>query len=226
MNDEIGTKELKAFAFDLKAIEEAGTFEGYASVFGGPPDLQGDIVKRGAFAKTLAHTNGKVPILMGHATGRIVGFGVDAQEDEKGLRVTGQFTLESDEGRNAYALTKHARQVGHKLGLSIGYAVRPGGADFDEKTGIRTLTSLDLYEYSIASIPAAPRARISSVKAAGDWTIRDFEEHLRDAGLSKEAAKRFVAHGFNALEDRRDADESEEVARAFMSRIAREHISI
>jgi Escherichia/Staphylococcus phage prohead protease len=193
----------KAFDFDVKNLEEAGTFEGYASVFGGPPDLQSDIVRHGAFTNTLAQSKGKVPILMGHIVARIVGFGTHAEEDGKGLLVRGEFTLESDEGRNAYATAKHAQKCGHKLGLSIGYAIRPGGAEFNDKTGIRTLLDLDLYEYSLAAVPAAPRARMRAVKS--EWTERQFEEYLRDAGLSREAAKRFILGGYGAIGDRREA---------------------
>lgn len=204
----------KSFDFEVKGLdeEEPGQFEGYASVFGGPPDLQGDIVRRGAFADTIAESRGKVPILMGHQMARIVGFGIHAEEDNRGLKVIGQFTLESDEGRNAHATAKHASKCGHKLGLSIGYAIRPNGAELSDKTGIRTLTALDLYEYSIAATPAAKRARVSAVKADAMWTERDFEEYLREAGLSREAAKRFVLRGYSGLNDQRDADGGREMA--------------
>lgn len=212
--------------FELKSVEdERGIFEGWASAFGNL-DLQGDVVLPGAFAATLASNKGKVPILMAHQTARIVGFGLDAEEDDKGLKVRGQFALDADDGRNAYAITKAASAAGSKLGLSIGYGVRKNGAEWDEEQNVRKLKAVDLYEYSIAAVPANLRARVSRVKA--DWTIRDFEEHLREAGLSKEAAKRFVARGYSALEDRRDAGESEEesAAREFMSRIAREVLTL
>lgn len=208
----------KPFEFAIKQIEEgSGNFEGYASIFGGPPDLQGDIVRKGAFADTLQQSKGRVPILMGHQMGRIVGFGLEAEEDNKGLRVAGQFTLDSDEGRNAYAIAKHASKCGHKLGLSIGYMVRPDGSELNERTGIRTLTAVDLYEYSIAATPAAPRARIAAVKAAaGEMTIREFEEFLRESGFSKDAACAIASRGFKAV-DRRDAGEGLVAARDIMA---------
>jgi HK97 family phage prohead protease len=204
----------KYFDFALKEIADdaAGQFTGYCSTFGNT-DLQGDIVMPGAFAHTLKSSRGKVPILMGHQMARIVGFGLSAEEDEKGLKVTGQFTLDSDEGRNAHAVAKHASQVGHKLGLSIGYGIRKNGSEYDEATQTRKLKDLDLWEYSIACVPANPRARISAVKANESWTERDYEQYLREAGLSREAAKRFVLRGFGAL-DQRDADGSDNGADA------------
>jgi uncharacterized protein len=208
------------FDFELKQLEETGTFEGYASTFGNT-DLQGDVVAPGAFTQTLAKSHGRVPVLMVHRTWQIVGFGTNAAEDEKGLKVKAEFTLASDAGRNAYAVAQHAHKIGHKLGLSIGYFVPEGGAEYNDRTGVRKLKQVDLYEYSIAPIPANPRARIAGVKSAGvDWTAREFEEYLRDAGFSREAAKRITAGGFKALADQRDVDQGDRrEAAAFMSQL-------
>ena len=117
----------------------------------------------------------------------------------------GQVTLAQDEGRNAYATLKHAAKLKHALGMSIGYMIAEDGAEFDEQRGVRKLKDIDLLEYSIAAVPANERARFTGVKS-DLWTARDFEGYLRDAGLSKEAAKRFVLGGYSAL-DRRDADD-------------------
>lgn len=203
------------FQFGVKSVDKEGQFEGHASVFSNT-DLQRDIVMPGAFTGTLKDHGGRVPILMGHQMARIVGFGVDAEEDGKGLRVRGEFTLDSDEGRNAYATAKHASALGHKLGLSIGYTVPDGGSTWDEDKGIRHLNKINLLEYSIAAVPANPRARMTRVKQAGAlWTAREFEEYLRDAGLSLQAAKQFVAGGYGALSggDLRDADADDEAFR-------------
>ena len=187
------------FDFALKAEGESdGKFDGYASTFGNR-DLQGDIVERGAFAETLKAHGGRVPILMGHVMQKVVGFGTHAEEDPKGLRVEGEFTLDSDEGRNAYAIARHASKVGHKFGLSIGYRPRKDGVEWDEATGVRRLKSLDLYEYSLAAIPANPRARISRVKSASEWSPRDIEDILREAGMSRDKAAAVATYGFRAL---------------------------
>ena len=215
------------YAFEVKAVEDEGTFEGYASTFNNV-DWQGDIVLPGAFAETLKKTGGKVPILMAHQSARIVGFGLDAAEDAKGLRVQGQFTPDSDEGRNAAAIVRHASKIGHKVGLSIGYRVRKDGAEWDEQNGVRKLKAVDLFEYSIAAVPANPRARVSRVKAAGEWTIRELEEYLRDAGFSKDAACTIASRGFAAL-DRRDADaavaEQKRAGEVFMAELRQASLS-
>lgn len=176
------------FAFAMKSVAEEGTFEGYASTFGNV-DLGGDVVERGAFAETLKKTAGKVPVLMAHNSGQIVGFGLEASEDDHGLRVVGQFTLDSDAGRNAAAIARHAHKVGHKLGLSIGYRPRKNGAEWDEQTGIRKLKAVDLFEYSLAAVPMNPRARVTRVKS-----VREAEQMLRDvAGMTGDEARQFIS---------------------------------
>ena len=209
----------KPFDCELKQLsddEEPGTFEAYISTFKNI-DRQRDIVMPNAFDRTLKETRGKLPVLMGHQMGRIVGFGISAETDSKGLKVRGQFTLDSDEGKNAYATAKHAAKLKHSLGMSIGYAIPEGGAEYDEKRAVRKLHDIDLLEYSIACVPANDRAQMLGVKGSAMWTEREFEQYLRDAGLSKEAAKQFVLRGYSGLADRRDADGGEPVADAAFS---------
>jgi HK97 family phage prohead protease len=142
---------------------------------------------------------------MAHRMESVIGFSTGAEEDSKGLVVRGELTLESTGGRDAYALMKHASSVHQNLGLSIGYRIRPDGYEISDRTGVRILKDLDVMEFSVAVCPANPRARVLGVKSAA-WTERDFEEYLRDAGLSREAAKRFVLRGYSGLADQRDAD--------------------
>lgn len=182
----------RLYDFGVKDMSDdaPGRFQGYASVFGPPADLQGDIIVPNAFRSTLKESKGKVPILMSHIMSRVVGFGIDAEEDDRGLKVTGEFTMDSDEGRNAYALVKHASRVGHKMGLSIGYMIDKNGADYDEASGVRTIRKISLLEYSLAAVPAAPRARLTSVKAA---TLRELERYLRQTGMTGDQAREFIS---------------------------------
>jgi HK97 family phage prohead protease len=178
--------EKKAFVCELafKEVTEDGQFEGHAAVFGNV-DLGGDRIKRGAFTRTLAETGGKWPVLMGHMMARPVGFSTGGEEDSKGLLVRGEFTLGADDGRNAYALAKHAAKLKQPFGLSIGYGVGKDGAKFNSDTGVRDLSDLDVYEFSLAAVPMNPRARVARVKAAGErYTEREIEGILRDAGFS------------------------------------------
>src|SRR5690606_13503248 len=51
------------------------------------------------------------------------------------------------------------------------------------------LTNIDLVEVSIVTFPANPKARVSSVKTFTVEELRDLEDSLRDAGLSRTDAK-------------------------------------
>ena len=106
----------------------------------------------------------------------------------------GEFTLGADDGRNAYALAKHAATLGQPFGLSIGYGVAKDGATMNDHSGVRELTDLDVYEFSLAAVPANPRARVGRVKAAGEpLTEREIEGILRDAGFSSIEAKCLIS---------------------------------
>lgn len=187
--------EKKTFVcgIDFKELTEDGQFEGHAAVFNNV-DLQGDRIKRGAFTRTIEETGAKWPILMGHVMARPVGFSTSGEEDGKGLKVLGEFTLGSTEGRNAYETVKHAQRVKQPFGLSIGYGIAEGGAKYNSETGVRDLTDLDVYEFSLASVPANQRARVGRVKAIGErLSEREIEGILRDAGFSQSEAKCLIS---------------------------------
>lgn len=136
-----------------------GQFEGFASVFD-HLDSQGDIVRRGAFAKALG-SGAVVPLIWEHQSRdprAFVGEVKTAEETSEGLRIVGQFDMDTDAGAAAYRQVK-ARRVG---ALSIGYAVRDQRKSAD---GANELLDLDLAEISIVSRPANDRALIGSVKS-------------------------------------------------------------
>ena len=150
------------FEVKFEASAEAGTFSGYASVFGGQPDGQGDVVAAGAFRQSLADhkTAGSAPLMFWqHDDWQPIGVWTDVHEDAKGLKVSGRLVLDTERGREAHALMK----AGAINGLSIGYRAR----EFERRRdGGRLLKRLDLVEISLVSLPANGRARVTSVKTA------------------------------------------------------------
>src|SRR4029079_7692273 len=188
----------------FKELAEDGQFEGHAAIFNNI-DLGGDRIKRAAFKRTIEETGGKWPVLMGHLMARPVGFSTGAEEDSKGLKVYGEFTLGSDDGRNAYALPKHAARLRQPFGLSIGYGIPEGGSKYNGETGVRDLTDITVHEFSLAAGPLNPRARIGTVKAAGEpLSEREIEAILRDVGLSQNDAKCII----HSLRNQRDVETS------------------
>ena len=86
------TKEFKVQYKDVGT----GSIEGYASTWILQPDSYGDIVKQGAFTRTLAErwNGGKgIPLLWAHQMHDLKSFigKADAEEDDKGLRFVAQF---------------------------------------------------------------------------------------------------------------------------------------
>lgn len=151
----------KSVALSIKSVDDdTGTFTGLASVFDNL-DAHGDIVRRGAFAKSLASAQ-PIPLLWEHKSAdprNYVGDVIEAAETSEGLQIVGKFDLETEHGQAAYRNVK-GRRVG---GLSIGYHVR-----HQAKTAVgNELTDLDLIEVSVVSRGANPAALIAGVKSAG-----------------------------------------------------------
>lgn len=184
----------KDFSLEIKAVDESGVIEGYASVFGGAPDSYGDVVMPGAFADTLVKhkREGTMPLMLwGHQASELpIGDWVDMAEDGKGLWAKGQLDLEDSVGARVHRALKR-KSV---RGLSIGYETKERETD-PKRPGINFLKAVDLWEVSPVNFPAQRRAQITNVKSILDGlpTVREFEGLLRDAGFSKSKAVAMAA---------------------------------
>jgi uncharacterized protein len=126
---------------------------GYASLFG-TPDLAGDIVAKGAFARSLDTLPAPgIRMLWQHDPDRPIGQWLEVVEDDHGLWVRGQIEAAHAEARHATQLIR----AGLVDGLSIGFRtlkaqLRPAGG--------RILEEIDLREVSLVAFPMLPRARL------------------------------------------------------------------
>ncbi len=125
-------------------------FAGYAAVFD-RVDRGGDVVRAGAFARSVKRGAGAVPLLWQHEAGRPIGRIEYLREDERGLRVIARL---SESASEAAALLKE----GAVSGLSFGYRVREARGDKP-----RELTDLELVEVSLVTFPMQPKARVHAV---------------------------------------------------------------
>ncbi len=181
--------------FDLKALDGAGSFAGYASVFG-VVDGCNDVVARGAFGPTLARNRAGrgVKMLWQHQSDEPIGRWDEIVEDDHGLRVKGRLLLDVRRAAEVHALLK----AGAIDGLSIGYSAVEAATDPD--SGLRTLIEIDLWEISLVTFQACPGAAVSAIKGAKPRTAREFERFLRDTGgFSHQDAKAIASGGYNAL---------------------------
>lgn len=158
-------KELiyKRYSLKVKAVEEDGTFSGYASVFGNI-DSDGEIVDKGAFKRTLDHSKGVIPIYWQHDSKTPVGWNITGEEDDYGLAVKGKLLMKSESGRYAHDFITTGLEVGGKPGLSIGFQV-PRGGDY-MKDGVRHFKEVALREYSIVSHASNALAAVTEAKSA------------------------------------------------------------
>jgi len=144
-------------------IEDDGTIEGYASLFG-EIDAARDMVMPGAFARTLTQRGiRRVPMLFQHDPAEPVGVWLDLTEDFRGLRARGKLIPDVSRARELTALIR----AGAIDGLSIGF--RTAKARIDPGTRVRKLIDVDLWEISVVTFPLLSGARVRAVKdlAAG-----------------------------------------------------------
>jgi len=165
-------------------VKDGAKIEGYASLFG-VPDQGGDVVAKGAYAKSLtrlAARGGTVKMLWQHDPAQPIGIWEEIFEDARGLYVKGRLLPEVARAREAMALI----EAGAIDGLSIGY--RTLAAEKDAK-GQRLLAELELWEVSLVTFPMLREARVAAKGESLDAALwRDLAEAL--AGAAAELAAR------------------------------------
>ena len=182
------------------ADDKPGVFSGYASVFNGV-DSYGDTIMPGAYKGTLEGRDRPIQLRWNH-WGPVIGKWLSIEEDEIGLKVTGELTPGHSVADDAYALLKH----GAVTGMSIGYRVK-SAMDFPEENR-RELKEIELIEISIVENPADNAAQISGVKSAINdaESLKEIESILRDVGrFSRADATALVARIKSLTHGERDA---------------------
>jgi HK97 family phage prohead protease len=169
---------------EIKQLDERGTFEGLAAVYGNV-DLGGDVIEPGAFKEFVETRDGNVRILDGHNMRSPIGKG-KLTDTHLGLAIKGRLNLAVARAREVYELMKDDIIDG----LSIGYDILPAGSELLD-SGVRKLKALKVWEVSTTPFPMNSSALVSSVKGIERVSdVRELEELLRDAaGLSARQAK-------------------------------------
>ena len=164
--------EVKFQRFDADlALGDDHVIEGYASLFGAT-DQGGDIVEKGAYARSLK-AGRRVKMLWQHDPREPIGIWDEVREDDRGLYVKGRLLDQVARAREAAALTR----AGAIDGLSIGY--RTVTAMKDER-GRRCLSEVELWEVSLVTFPMLPEARLDAREGKSD-TLRDLAQVFEDA---------------------------------------------
>ncbi len=148
-----------------------GVVEGYAATFDREPDSYGDVIAKGAFARTLDEWHAKqgeglsIPLLYGHNTDdpmHNIGKVTEAYEDDKGLFVHAEFDADNPTAQYARKLASEGRLYQ----FSFAYAIKGAGmTTLDDGVDAYELRDLDLYEVSLVQIPANQHAVVTSIKS-------------------------------------------------------------
>lgn len=186
-----------------------GVVEGYASTFDRTPDSYGDVIAKGAFARTLDEWRAKegeglsIPLLYGHNTDdpmHNIGRVTEAYEDERGLFVHAEFDADNPTAQYARKLAAEGRLAK----FSFAYAIRDAGeVELDDGTKAYELRDLDLYEVSLVQIPANQNAVVTGVKSGRRNSKADADELRSIRALAAQITQ--AINGLLADED--DADE-------------------
>jgi HK97 family phage prohead protease len=147
-------------AINAKSLDDAGTFVGLASTYGGPPDLVGDVVEPGAFRQAIQSQGKGFPLLWAHMQSEPLGL-AKISDSPQGLTVNGSLLMRDPAAQRAYEHLK----MGSIKGLSIGYRVDPANTTYSDDGATRTLRSIRLFEISLCAVPCNPGALVQSVKS-------------------------------------------------------------
>jgi len=155
--------ERKQFVFDIKTLDVEGrTIEGHAACFDNV-DLVKDVIRPGAFAKTITERGAAIKFLWQHDKKMPLGKIQMLQEDGKGLFFKAVIS-KTRQGNDAIALLEDKAIEG----MSIGYDVigAPEYVKVDDET-VRELKELRLHEISLVTFPANTDAEVTSLKEDG-----------------------------------------------------------
>ena len=169
--------------------------EGLASTYGNI-DHAGDIVERGAYARTLDRFNGSrkgMPFLAHHRHDRPIGKIVELRDSDEGLYFKARFS-ESHDGQNV----RQQFLDGTLDSFSIGYRVIQKQADRVKDRRVLRLKEIALHEISAVTFPCNELAVISAVKgnigeSYSDLSLED-QQRLADFAETLRAVANGTSH--------------------------------
>lgn len=161
-------KELIFMPFEFKAIdsEDANVLIGYGAAFDNV-DSYGDVIKKGAFKKTIKErvNKGRVKLMNSHgySVDDVLGTILKAEEDDYGLLFSAEFSkVQSSQDVRTKMIEGHVNR------LSIGFNTvkeHYGNEKNDENPSLRYLDEVKLYEISPVAFPANENAVVVSIKS-------------------------------------------------------------
>ena len=201
--------------FNVKYHDEGnGSLEGYASTWIKKPDSYGDVVREGAFTRTLEErwNGGKgIPLLWAHQMDNLKSFigTAEAEEDEKGLHFLAQFdgTEEAQRVRELY-------KDGRLSKFSFAFDVRENGMiTLEDGVKANELRDLELLEISCVCVPANADAGVVAVKSTEPEEKSGRRNSKSDADKLEQAIS-LIRDVLGQLDDTDEPDDGEDEAKA------------
>lgn len=164
MNDILNFKSLDNSIKDVDVSKRVVT--GYLSSFGNK-DFDNDIIVKGAFTKTLAERKNDIFFLNQHNWKQPHGKFSVLQEDEKGLYFESEPLIDTSYSTDTLKLYEAGIVKEHSIGFNI---VK---REIDEKTNVRTIKEIKLYEGSNVTLGANPDTPFTGFKSLTLQEIND-----------------------------------------------------
>ena len=179
--------QFKEFNVEYKD-EGNGSLEGYASTWIRQPDSYGDVVKEGAFTRTLKErwNGGKgIPLLWAHQMDSLASYigKADADEDDKGLHFVATFD-DTPEAQRVRGLYKDGRLSKFSFAFDI---LEDGVVTLEDGTKAHELRDLDLFEISCVCVPANDDAGVVAVKSEEPETKTGKRNSKKDEDAIRQA---------------------------------------
>lgn len=199
---------MKTKEFSVKYDDAgAGTLEGYASTWIRKPDSYGDVVKEGAFTKSLEDrwNGGKgIPLLWSHQMDNLDAYigTADADEDEKGLHFVATFD-DTEQAQRVRELYKSGRLSKFSFAYNT---LDESSVKLEDGTKANELRELDLYEISCVCVPANDDAGVTDVKSGRRNSKSDADKINQAISLLQDV--------LGELDDTETDDESENEPKA------------
>lgn len=234
--------EYKSIAFKMGNTDGLDTdcFQGYGAAFSNC-DGTGDIIEQGAFRDTLSDFLSSGVIAWQHDWTEPIGKPLEAREDGYGLYLKARIS-QTNRGQDALTLLRDG-VIGK---MSIGYTVEGykvlsdaegralmGESAYDQavrdlpwwQDQIRVLTAIKLYEVSLVTVPANPKAVITGVKdgSLAGLTLDDHYQAVHAA--SRELITRVKGLADLRAKEGRVLSESNRAKLASMKDALGEHIT-
>lgn len=204
----------KEFNVSYKEVENGnGYIEGYASTWVREPDSYGDIVKQGAFKRTLQEwydSGRKIPFLWSHGMDDLKAFigSATADEDDYGLH----FVAELDDTPEAQRV-RELYKDGRLSKFSFAYdTLDQAQVELEDGRKANELRDLTIYEISAVTVPANDTAEVIAVKDGME--AAEVKSGRRNSAKDEDAIRQAITLLQSVLDTAEVIEDGEDEAKA------------